>query len=100
VLEDLLERVRAEVGAGARIVAANRVRKGGIAGFFSRQAYEVLVEGVDRAPAPHSATSRAATAPRSATPRGATPATILDLADAVSEDERNHVIDLVDERTV
>lgn len=47
VLEDLLERVRAEVGTDARIVAANRVRKGGIAGFFSRQAYEVVVEPVE-----------------------------------------------------
>ena len=46
VLEDLLERVRAEVGPDARIVAANRIRKGGVGGFFARQAFEVLVEPV------------------------------------------------------
>ena len=37
MLEDLLERVRAEVGPDARIVAANRVRKGGVGGFFARR---------------------------------------------------------------
>ena len=37
----------AEVGADAGIVAANRVRKGGIGGFFSKQAFEVIVEPVE-----------------------------------------------------
>jgi hypothetical protein len=91
VLEDLLERVRAEVGKDARIVAANRVRKGGIAGFFSRQAFEVLVEPVEPAAAP-----RPTPTPR---PNPA-PVSILDLADAVSDDERNDVIDLVDDYAV
>ncbi|MDZ4826753.1 MAG: hypothetical protein SGJ13_09885, partial [Actinomycetota bacterium] len=44
VLEDLLDRVRSEVGPGARIVAANRVRKGGLGGFFAKEHYEVLVD--------------------------------------------------------
>ena len=57
MLEELLERVRAEVGPGARIVAANRVRKGGVGGFFARQAFEVLVEPPD---AESSAAARAA----------------------------------------
>ena len=99
MLEDLLERVRAEAGADARIVAANRVRKGGIAGFFSRQAYEVLVEPVDTGafrPPPRPQVFD--TEPRVTVNR--TPATILDLADAVSDDERNDVIDLVDEHVV
>ena len=43
-LEELLERVRAEVGPDARIVAANRIRQGGVAGFFAKQAFEVVVE--------------------------------------------------------
>jgi flagellar biosynthesis GTPase FlhF len=43
-LEELLERVRVEVGPEARIVAANRIRQGGIAGFFAREGYEVVVD--------------------------------------------------------
>jgi hypothetical protein len=42
----LLERVRAELGEDARIVAANRVRRGGVGGFFSREHYEVIVDRV------------------------------------------------------
>jgi hypothetical protein len=90
VLEELLERVRTEVGAGARIVSANRVRKGGIAGFFARQAFEVVVEPINATPPSSSAYARLTQ----------TPSTILDLADAVSDDERENVIDLVDEHTV
>jgi hypothetical protein len=127
VLEDLLERVRAEVGPHARIVAANRVRKGGVGGFFSRQAYEVLVETADAtqsaAPTPAPASASAVTAtPASPAAAAATatvkampasvslaapirsearaPMSILELADAVSEDERNDVIDLVEERSI
>jgi hypothetical protein len=90
VLEELLERVRTEVGAVARIVGANRVRKGGIGGFFARQAYEVIVEPIDDPEAARTEPARVVEAP----------ASILDLAEAVSEHERNHVIDLVDEHTV
>jgi hypothetical protein len=102
VLEDLLQRVRAEVGPGARIVAANRIRKGGVGGFFSRQAFEVLVEAAD---APSTATPASAPAPTRPTADTASvenraPATILELADAVSADERNDVIDLVEERSL
>ena len=43
-LEELLERVRSEVGPEARIVAANRIRQGGIAGFFAREGFEVVVD--------------------------------------------------------
>jgi len=43
-LEPLLERVRAEGGPNARIVQADRVRRGGIAGFFTREHFEVIVE--------------------------------------------------------
>ncbi len=46
-LESLLDRVRTDLGEQARIVAANRVRKGGVGGFFSREHYEVVVERVD-----------------------------------------------------
>ena len=109
-LEELLERVRTEVGPDARIVAANRVRQGGIAGFFARQAFEVVVEPAGRrpprrpdrrhAPAVDDASS-ASTAPARAertTDPDRLRATILDLADAVSDIEREDVIDLVEER--
>jgi hypothetical protein len=124
VREELLERVRAEVGPHARIVAANRVRKGGVGGFFAKQAFEVVVEpaasmGNDTAPvdesqdpappAPaarpirfntHAAPGRIAPATAVARAEGRAPASILELADAVSDDERNDVIDLVEERSV
>ena len=43
-LETLLERVRAQGGPGARIVRANKVRAGGIGGFFAKEHYEVVAE--------------------------------------------------------
>jgi hypothetical protein len=119
VLEELLERVRIEAGPDARIVAANRVRKGGVGGFFAKQAFEVLVETSDAtadAAMPAPGTTRPPVFTRSQSPPpalasplanaaqaradGHAPATILELADAVSDDERNGVIDLVEERTV
>jgi hypothetical protein len=42
-IAELLGRVRAEHGNRATIVRAERVRSGGIAGFFARQHYEVAV---------------------------------------------------------
>jgi hypothetical protein len=112
VLEELLERVRAEVGPDARIVAANRVRKGGVGGFFAKQAFEVLVEAPGDAavrarpttPAPPRTIAQTPQTQRTPTAQaraeGRAPATILELADAVSEDERNNIIDLVEERSV
>jgi len=101
VLEDLLERVRNEVGAEARIVAANRVRKGGVGGFFARQAYEVIVEPIDRATVPTAAVDRQTVKrPARVAVAEAPASSILDLAEAVSEHERNNVIDLVDEHRV
>ncbi|WP_325158759.1 hypothetical protein, partial [Actinophytocola sp.] len=43
-LESLLEKVHAEHGPKARIVSADRVRKGGLAGFFSKPWFEIGVE--------------------------------------------------------
>lgn len=71
-LEALLARVRAEHGSAARIVRAEKVRTGGVGGFFARQHYEINVEVEEvQTPTP---------APR--------PASILDLADEVSDTER------------
>lgn len=43
-LEALLARVPVELGPEAQIVAANKVRTGGLAGFFAKERYEVVVE--------------------------------------------------------
>ncbi|WP_156893580.1 hypothetical protein [Actinokineospora enzanensis] len=43
-LEALLDRVRTEHGSDARIVSADRLRKGGVAGFFSKQWFEIGIE--------------------------------------------------------
>lgn len=85
----LLERVRTEHGAGARIVSAEKVRSGGFAGFFARERFEVTVEvdspavsdGVSENAAP--ASSRAALA----TPRPAAATSLLDLAAAIDAAE-------------
>jgi len=105
-LEELLERVRAEVGPDARIVAANRIRQGGVAGFFAREGYEVVVDltGPDAGTGGTRAgrarrRSRAANATASApvpAPAPAVPAnaTVLDLVEEVNGIEREQVIDL------
>jgi hypothetical protein len=45
-----MARVRAEMGPGARIVKAEKVRTGGVAGFFAREHYELTVEVPDPPP--------------------------------------------------
>ena len=71
-LEGLLARVRAEHGDEARIIRADRVRSGGIAGFFARERYQLTV----------AVEARTQPAGQPAAPR-----TLLDLADAVSARE-------------
>lgn len=46
-LRTLMLRVREEMGPDAKIVRAERVRTGGIAGFFAREHYELTVEVPD-----------------------------------------------------
>jgi hypothetical protein len=80
-LESLLEQVRDEVGDDARIVEANRIRKGGVGGFFAKEHFEVLVEEpID----PVVAAGRHDARPGPAR----APASILDLAEQVNEAER------------
>ena len=43
-VEEALGRLSSELGPGARIVRADRVRKGGIAGFFAREVVEIEAE--------------------------------------------------------
>ena len=71
-LEALLDDVRSRFGDDVSIVEANRVRKGGVGGFFARELYEVVVDGDEPAAA------------RPARP-SAGPRSVLDLADAVQD---------------
>jgi hypothetical protein len=86
-LETLLSRVKAEHGAGARIVRAEKVRTGGVAGFFAKERFELCIE-LDVAPG---ATARppAQPAPLLDMPGAQGGAlSLLDLADQVSAAER------------
>jgi hypothetical protein len=51
-LSELMVHVRAEFGPTARIVRAERVRTGGIAGFFARERYELTIDVPDTPVAP------------------------------------------------
>jgi hypothetical protein len=73
-IEPLLTQVRAEYGAEVKIISAEKVRTGGIGGFFAKQKYELSVEvpdgpapGPQQAPAAPTPDARTGTSP--ATPR-------------------------------
>lgn len=51
-LAALLQHVATELGPDARVVAAERVRSGGFAGFFQREHYELTVDVPDRVAQP------------------------------------------------
>jgi len=40
----LLDRIRAEVGPGAKIDGAEKIRVGGVLGFFAKEHFRVMVE--------------------------------------------------------
>src|SRR5690554_3444572 len=46
-LEALVRQARAELGPGAKVVKAERVREGGIGGFFAKERFELTVEVPD-----------------------------------------------------
>jgi hypothetical protein len=69
-LEELLGRVQREHGARARILQAEKVRTGGVGGFFAREVYRIEVEVEQPAAAPVTG-----------------PLSLLDLAEAVSDEE-------------
>ena len=79
-LEAALARVAEECGPRARITQAEKVRTGGVAGFFARERFEVLVE-VDVHPTPDPDGAPAASTPEE-------PMSLLELADQVSDRER------------
>ena len=53
-IESLLARVRDEYGSGVRIVSADKVRSGGVLGFFARERYAMTIE-IDGTAAPGTA---------------------------------------------
>ena len=83
-LEALLEQVRTELGTSTKIVSANKVRSGGVAGFFAKETYEVIVEH-DGLVLP--AADLADDPTRSVRPRDIAPS-LMDLVDQVSTEER------------
>jgi hypothetical protein len=55
-LAELMGHVRAEFGPAARIIQAERVRSGGLAGFFARERYELTIDVPDEtSPRPRTA---------------------------------------------
>ena len=75
----LMRRVRAEMGPNAVVVKAERVRTGGVAGFFAKEHFELTVE----VPDPGSRIPRRPLARRPAAPsRAAGISALLDAADA------------------
>ncbi|MCL6538687.1 MAG: hypothetical protein K6T28_08920 [Acidothermus sp.] len=82
-LEELLVRAHAECGPNARIVKAEKVRTGGIGGFFARERYELTIETDGDTTAVPDASD---TEPSDGKP-SPSPASLLDLADAISDRE-------------
>lgn len=76
-LEGLLADVRGRFGPDVAIVEANKIRKGGVGGFFARELFEVVVEVDDGRPL---GAAGAEVAPAATQPR-----TLLDLVDAVDD---------------
>ena len=80
----MLEQVRTELGSNTKIVSANKVRSGGIGGFFARERFEVIVEhdGIVVPPADVAADPTQSVRPRDIAP------SLMDLVDQVSAEER------------
>ncbi len=68
-VESALAAVAERLGPGARIIAANRVRRGGLAGFFAREVVEVVAAPSDSETEPP-AISAPGDAPSGTTPTG------------------------------
>jgi hypothetical protein len=81
-LEQLLVRAREEYGSDVRIVKADKVRSGGVGGFFARERYELSIEVDEQrgfAPPDRKPLDIETSAGR--------PVSLLDLADAISDRE-------------
>jgi hypothetical protein len=78
-LDAVLARIRTEIGPDAQILSADKVRSGGVGGFFARERFEVVIDTdlVSR-PEPE----------RPAEPRVDGPTSLLALAEEINERER------------
>lgn len=90
-LRALMLRVRDEMGPGARIVKAERVRTGGVGGFFAREHYELTVE-VPEQPTPRR-TPRRTVPPRDDAPEARADVGLDALLAAAEEAERRATAD-------
>ncbi|WP_091555642.1 hypothetical protein [Micromonospora pattaloongensis] len=84
-IEPLLAQVREEYGAGARIVNAEKVRVGGVGGFFAREHFELSVEVPDGVATPAPATPADAAGAGPIAPRSLDD--LLNLAEAKEEQQ-------------
>lgn len=71
-IQKVLARIQSELGPAAQIVSAEKVRRGGVGGFFARETYQVVVDGpeepVSRPPLLSSRRRAARIAPAPAAP--------------------------------
>ncbi len=75
-LEELLARAMNEAGPGGRVASADRVRRGGIGGFFAREHFEVVIEIDDYEETGETSPAAASSAPKlvtSSTGRASSP---------------------------
>lgn len=101
----VLARVQKEVGPEAKIGSAQRVRSGGVMGFFQREKFEVIVEIPDASELAEMQAEAAATAAESTTPEVEVVAGesaenidwLLALAEEVNREEKQADAELIDE---
>lgn len=84
-IEPLLAKVREQYGPGARIISAQKVRVGGVGGFFARERYELSVEVPDDPPTALPSPSQAAE--RSPDRESSSPRSLNDLLTMAEEAE-------------
>ncbi len=88
-LEAALARASTEVGSEARVVSAERVRSGGLGGFFARERVEIEVElEGDDSVVTGELVGHEASGLGASTAIAGQPASLLDLADRISSAER------------
>lgn len=81
-------RARHEYGSDVRIVKADKVRSGGVGGFFAREHFELSIEVDDASGGSAAGGDAASSAPHDERPEAlARPVSLLDLADAISARE-------------
>ena len=90
-LEAALEQVHTALGDDAVITGANKVRKGGLGGFFARETFEVVVDVDDDRDDDFEIDLPPAAAAPTAEPMS--PLSLLELAESVSDEEARTALD-------